>query len=281
MKRFIYWTALCFSTFCVGCNSVPSRFALPGSVAAADRQTVLTPSQFVSVRDQLIINSDVPLFERSPLLDEIVAQRHLVLNSLNLAPSKKPIAIYLFDGEARFKEFVRQRHPEYPDRRAFFVDTESELAVYTYWSDRVAEDLRHEVTHGYVHSVVKNVPAWLDEGLAEYFEVPPTQRGLNEPHARLLVGRMRQEGWRPNLAKLESIGQEQEMTLKEYAEAWGWVYYLLNGRPENRKLLVEYVAELNRTPHAASLADRLRESSVNPDALFAMFLGQLPVAAGL
>ena len=53
-------------------------------------------------------------------------------------------------------------------RRAFFVETDTQLSVYAQWGDRVAEDLRHEVTHGYLHAVVPNVPLWIDEGLAEF-----------------------------------------------------------------------------------------------------------------
>jgi hypothetical protein len=69
-------------------------------------------------------------------------------------------------------------HPNLPRRRAFFVETDTRLSVYAYWGDRVAEDLRHEVVHGYLHAVVPHLPLWLDEGLAEYFEVPRGLSGL-------------------------------------------------------------------------------------------------------
>ena len=38
--------------------------------------------------------------------------------------------------------------------RAFFVESDTRLNIYAYWGDRVAEDLRHEVTHGYLHAMV-------------------------------------------------------------------------------------------------------------------------------
>ena len=47
-----------------------------------------------------------------------------------------------------------------------------ELVVYAQGGDRLADDLRHEMTHAYLHSVVPDVPLWLDEGLAKYFELP-------------------------------------------------------------------------------------------------------------
>ena len=68
------------------------------------------------------------------------------------------------------------------------METDARLAVYAQWGDRMAEDLRHEVTHGYLHSVVPDVPQWLDEGIAKFYEVPRGQRGLNCPlFDRLLV----------------------------------------------------------------------------------------------
>ena len=74
-------------------------------------------------------------------------------------------------------EYLTRNFPSVPSRRAFFLETDTRLAVYAHWSDRVAEDLRHEVAHGYLHSVVPGLPLWLDEGLAEYFEVPRGQNG--------------------------------------------------------------------------------------------------------
>ena len=60
------------------------------------------------------------------------------------------------------------------------METDTRLTVYAYWGDRVAEDLRHEVTHGYLHTMVPHVPLWLDEGLAQLADTsgrPVTSRG--------------------------------------------------------------------------------------------------------
>ena len=86
--------------------------------------------------------------------------------------------------KAHVRSFFRDRYPDFPKRRAFFVETDTQLAVYAQWGDRVAEDLRHEVAHGYLHAIVPSIPLWLDEGLAEYFEVPRGQNGLNRTRRR-------------------------------------------------------------------------------------------------
>ncbi len=96
-------------------------------------------------------------------------------------------------------------HPEFPDRRAFFVEGDTQLDIYAYWGDRVAEDLRHEVTHGYLHTMVPHLPLWVDEGLAEYFEVPRGQQGLNPPHRDMLLQAAREQRWRPDMQRLEQL----------------------------------------------------------------------------
>jgi hypothetical protein len=96
-----------------------------------------------------------------------------------------------------YDAFVAARYPGFPARRAFFVETDTTLSVFAAWQDRIAEDLRHETTHGYVHAVVPAVPLWLDEGIAEFFETPRTERGLHRGHAAHLAGRMLEGTWRP------------------------------------------------------------------------------------
>ena len=144
-------------------------------------------------------------------------------------------------------EFLKQNFPNVPSRRAFFLETDTRLAVYAHWSDRVAEDLRHEVAHGYMHSVVPRIPLWLDEGLAEYFEVPRGQGGLNRPHVDLLSDMAEQEHWRPNLPRLEKLTDAAQMDQRDYAESWAWVYFFLNSPPERREVLTDYLAHLRNS----------------------------------
>jgi hypothetical protein len=118
------------------------------------------------------------------------------------------------------------------------------LAVFAFWGDRVAEDLRHETTHGYLHSVVRNLPLWLDEGLAEFFEVPRGTGGLNRPHAEQLLMLLMTQGWRPNLARLETLTNVGDMRQENYAESWAWVHWLLMTAPELRTLLQQHISSL-------------------------------------
>ena len=70
--------------------------------------------------------------------------------------------MYLFTNEAEYTQYLNATYPGLPKRRAYFVGTPRELAVYTYWGERIQEDLRHEYTHGLLHACLKQSPyGWM------------------------------------------------------------------------------------------------------------------------
>lgn len=197
------------------------------------------PSKRLLVRDQLTIHSDFYLPQQHRLIDGAVALRKEVTQTLELPTSDEPIHVYLFENEAKFRSYIGSKLIQFPDRRAFFIKNDTTLMVMAYWGDRVAEDLRHEVTHGYLHSVVPAIPLWLDEGLAEYFEVQPGSNGINLAHVRLLAEAYRRDRWKPDLTQLENLRNNADLTQLQYAEAWLWVHFLLNSDAHSNKLLCQ------------------------------------------
>jgi hypothetical protein len=173
--------------------------------------------------------------------------------------------VYLFETAEEFQGFIRLHHPEFPDRRAFFVETDTRLSVYAQWGDRMAEDLRHEVTHGYLHSVVPDVPQWLDEGIAKFYEVPRGQQGLNRALFDRLTVKIEHEHWRPSLPRLEQFPPTYNMTLDDYVEAWAWTHMLMESRPECLEALRSYLADLRRRGATAPLSVRLAALLGRPD----------------
>ena len=204
--------------------------------------------------DQLTIKSDIDIDRDDPLLQELVHLRKEVRSTLHLPKATRPVTVYLFRDESRYMQYMRDRHPTLPARRAFFIGTPKELMVYAYWGDKTLEDLRHEYTHGVLHASLKTVPLWLDEGLAEYFEVPPEQAvGLNRDHAESLSVAI-QNGWHPDLKRLEQIDEVNQMQRADYQEAWAWVHYMLQGTPDGPLVLTSYLLSLNEVSHAPSFA---------------------------
>ncbi len=251
-----------------GCAPLPSR-------------SLSLPEEHSLVREQLAICSDFPLAPQHRLLEDLTARRYDVSRELSLPLSDEPIYVYLFDDAARFRSFLDRYHPEFPRRRAFFLKTDTRLIVYAHWGDRVAEDLRHEVTHGYVHSVVPSIPLWLDEGLAEYFETPRGSDGVNRAHLQRIATRLRQAQWQPDLRRLERLMSMREMTQDDYAEAWAWVHFLLRSSPERTMLLHGHLDLLRRQGAAEPLSAYLAGMEPVPEAALIAHLGRLASQTGI
>ncbi|NLF06730.1 MAG: DUF1570 domain-containing protein [Pirellulaceae bacterium] len=249
MRSILVIIAILFSSGCLG--------GLSGRLTLPERNTLL--------REQLEIHSDFELAAHHRLFEELTAQRNDFCERLKLPKSDEPVHVYLFENPERFNKFMRLNHPGFPERRAFFVETDSRLIVYAQWGDRMAEDLRHEVTHGYLHAVVPNVPLWLDEGIAEYFETPRGQRGLNRQHLDLLVERLDGDRWRSDLQRLEQLADARNMTQEDYAESWAWVHFMMESQPEYLEVLRGYLRDLRRDGTAAPISARLAKITPCPE----------------
>jgi hypothetical protein len=206
---------------------------------------------------QLVLHADFVLPPEHRMLTELVSERDLICERLKIAPSQEPIHVYLFAEEDSYRKYVSRKFPGFPERRAIFVETDIELSVYAHWGEAIAEDLRHEVAHGYLHASVPSIPLWLDEGLAEYFEVGRGRRGVNQMHVDYLTGQLAIGGWRPNLPRLEQVTSAADMGQVEYAEAWLWVHYLLESQDGKADVLTEYLAALRTGEPVAPLSERL------------------------
>jgi hypothetical protein len=207
--------------------------------------------------------SDFELDPKLPLFRELTNLNPQISSELQLSTTQKMIRVYLFETRDNYEQYMAEKHPNLPKRRAFFVappkamgGTE-ELLVYTFWSDRIQQDLRHELTHALLHSVLLDVPLWLDEGLAEYFENPQGWSGVNYKHLELLQGGA-QGPFRPDLDRLEKLREVDDMHMADYREAWAWVHYMLRGNPKARQVLLLYLQELRVKREPGPLRPRLQ-----------------------
>jgi hypothetical protein len=257
-----------------GCMSAQWLAArAPRPVNAADAPEFRAPVP----AGQLVIHADFALPPGHRMVSELTSERQLVADALGVPSGNEPIHVYLFAEERAYRTHVARKYPNFPERRAIFVETDVQLSVYAHWSDHVAEDLRHEVAHGYLHSSVPNLPLWLDEGLAEYFEVGRGRRGVNRTHVDYLRQQLAAGGWQPNLPRLEQLVAAETMTQFDYAEAWLWVHFLLEAQPDGRHMLAERLAALQRGEPAAPLSAMLSQRLPDAAAAVVAHLQSLPL----
>lgn len=248
-----------------------------GCRASQPRQIdiVRLPAQHSVQSDQLLLLSDFKLDKEHPLFHDLVILRQQVAATLDLPLSGRQVIVYLFSNELEYRQYLEATFPGLPPRRAYFVGSSKELAVYTFWGDRIQEDLRHEFTHGLLHASLKDVPLWLDEGLAEYFEVVGPEPGeINAEYANVLATSLGND-WRPNMERLERLRTVGQMQRIDYQESWAWVHYLLHSTTDNRLLLLTYLDDLKTNPDPGSLNQRLVEAQPNLDARFLSYVASL------
>jgi hypothetical protein len=203
-----------------------------------------------------LYRADFSLAERQALLREISELHAQIPRLLHLQPPREPVHVYLFGRQTTYHNYVRHYFPQVPSRRALFIKERGPGMVFAYESRKMDVDLRHECTHAVLHAVLPMVPLWLDEGLAEYFEVPPPQRHLQNPHLSQVRSRLR---WKrtPSLRELEQLQDVAQMKSDHYRDAWAWVHFLLHGPPTAREELRRFLADIQSHIPPGRLSTRL------------------------
>lgn len=207
-----------------------------------------------------ICRADFPLAEQKGLLAELAQLQIDLVRYLGIRPAEEPIHLYLFQSEKTYRAFLNQHFPQVPYRRALYLKQNGPGMVLAFRSREFETDVRHECTHALLHAALPMVPLWLDEGLAEYFEVPAGSRAFNNPHLnRLKWGLL--FGGPVQLEELEKKGSIEDLGDAEYRAAWSWVHFLLHGSRAGHAELVAFLRDIQaRTPPgrlSARLARRL------------------------
>lgn len=244
-----------------------------------ERETVSgSPAKFSYRVSQFLFLSDFEIQKNLPIFRELANLREQVYKELQLPPANTIVQVFLFEDKERYERFMQLKYPDLPKRRAFFVAQPrrlggaEDLLVYTYWGERIQQDLRHELTHALLHCVLKDVPLWLDEGLAEFFEVPPGWNGVNLQHVEQMRGKNKFD-----LERLEQLQDVQQMNPAEYREAWAWTHLMLRSTPQARQVLVTYLQDLRSGARPGALKPRLEKVHAALDTALERHLAGLAV----
>jgi len=205
------------------------------------------------------IRSEIPLGEikGQELLREMARLRHAVESTLDLKGPGSPIQVNLFQSRDSYEAFLRPRIPAASNRTALFVENGSSSKIYVCYHPDFEQDVRHESTHAVLHESLPGIPLWLDEGLAEYFELPSQQRSHDNPYLMELRELIRLE-WGPDLSRLERLTVVDDLQAADYRECWAWAHFLLHGPVPAQEQFREYLKALKSGGPAGRLSDRLR-----------------------
>jgi len=219
------------------------------------------------VAGSLVCHADFQLDHCQRLINEVAQLQEDLNQTLGIHSARIPIHLFLFEKQSTYKDYIKRWFPNIPYRRALFVKGDGPGMVFAYLSPEFAVDVRHESTHALLHSALPLVPLWLDEGLAEYFEIPPGERAYDNPHLGKLRWNIRL-GSVPDIEKLEELRGMGSMKQSDYRYCWAWVHFLLHGPPEAQDELRRYLADIKAHTPPGRLSERLAKRLGNLDQRF-------------
>ena len=186
--------------------------------------------------------ADFSLEGKYEILQELSDIQKDLTQYLAIPQPRETIEVFLFETEDSYRKFLDAEFPKAPyDRRALYVKQPSEPGmVLMFYSPDVQEDLRHEMTHAFLHAAMSYVPLWLDEGLAEYFELSRENRADNSLYFKRIANKVR-FGVVPPLTRLEKLVYFDQMGAGEYCDAWSWVHFMMHNSRETHEVLAGYV----------------------------------------
>jgi hypothetical protein len=266
----------------VGCHSLRINGPTDATESRGGDAAPTPPNRYALRLAPYVFFSNVELTREDPSFKDLAGLRDQVAKELQLPPGNAVIQVFLFEDREHYERYLEARYPSLPKRPAFFIAQPraiggEDLVVYTFSGDKIQKNLRHELTHALVHSVIRDVPIWLDEGLAEYFELPTDADGVNAGHLGNLRGRPLP--FKPDLARLEKLTEVEQMRPDEYREAWAWVHLMLRGKPPAKAALLAYLRDLRSNTAPGALGPRLADVYTSPEDAFTKHLEQLDAAA--
>lgn len=245
-------------------RTVPRLLALAALAASlgcstlARRGPALLPTAHQVRTGPFVVYSNEPIKADAPPVKALERLRGDLAARLDPAVDSDPgpIEVYVLDDRDAFVHLLRFYFPELPPRRAFFLAQDDQRIVYTFHGPMLDEDLRHEAAHALLRGRFGDIPLWLDEGLAEYFEAGPDDlQDRDDRLARLAADA--KAGWKPDLRRLETLGEIHQMAPRDYRESWAWVDLLLADPARGKPLLLDHLrARDARSALTTTLADR-------------------------
>ena len=168
--------------------------------------------------------------------------------------------------------------PVYQGKRnnvAGYFQSGEDVNYITLTTEQLSEDpyetIFHEYVHLLLHNTLRNVPPWLDEGLAEYYRT----FDLSDSGRKVLLGklipahlRMLRNGPLLPVETLVNVDRkspyynERDKTGIFYAESWALVHYLILGGDRRRQQQVGAFLELLR---GGAKADKAFEQAFGAD----------------
>lgn len=182
---------------------------------------------------------------------ETALEHYQIALGPSVAVPEEPFPVHIFSGEASYQAYLLDILLGPAENTAgVYLPHLKQLLIWNVPArESMLQTVRHEGFHQYLDAVAGEAPAWLHEGLAEYWEAADfnkmrsRQAPVREDHRRFL--RRREVGLAPlgEFLRQDAAAFQREPA-RHYAQAWALVYFLRHSTRANRGLLGELLQRL-------------------------------------
>jgi len=199
-----------------------------------------------------------------------------ICDFLSLPTPEIRAEIMLFDSRRALRRHLAASCPMMTDAAAACSDTPDGTLVVAFSRHRKRGEttrlLRHELSHYVVASHFEDIPPWIDEGLAQYFEAG-LPFGQDNDKKRKSIARQLKGDSADAIASLIAVSPGTRLNRKQYALAWGMTRHLLDRGPDGRVHVKHYL----ETVHSG--ADPIEQVITNfglaPDEIRALLIAEM------
>ena len=238
-SRYVPTTSLCSRRSWLSCVSATGLAAFLGSmIPAAGGSEPVTKWPYEVTAGLFRIHADFEISAKAELISELERLSGDVAQLLEMPLPETMMHIVIFSSPEEYRRYMAHYYPALPERRALFIQQRGTGMLFAHRHADLATDLRHETVHAILNDSSGPLPLWLDEGLAEYFEVPAAERWSGHTHLPAVQAFSGQAPW-TDLEALEALQEVSVMNAEHYRAAWSWVHFLLHRRMATRRILVE------------------------------------------
>ena len=173
---------------------------------------------------------------------------------LGLTPPAGRAEVLLFHSRWALQRHLAEACPEMIGAGAACFERETPgqfvVALAERWREtETLRYLRHELTHYVVAAQFYDVPPWLDEGLAQFFELGPPYGHVHPDCLSSLKRQLRRDRGEI-LTPLVLVPSGAPLTRKQYAQSRGLTYHLLTNDPDGPSRVRAYLERVRADRNA-------------------------------
>jgi cytochrome c-type biogenesis protein CcmH/NrfG len=248
--------------------------------ASAARWTRLRSQNFLFIGDA----SEGAIHRVARSLEQFRNVMALLLPGASDGSAVPPVVI-LFSSDRAFTPFKPRYKGRPIENVGGYMHLSEDVTYIAMSADRSRRAVFHEYTHFLIANTIGLVPAWLNEGLAEFYQMYEDAGG-RAAIIRPSLGHLRLLQRRPLMPLTELLAVDQDSPHYNeadrrgifYAQSWALVHYLAVGSASRAGQLSDYLDRIERgTPKDDAFRDAFKTEPVGLERELRNYLGNLPL----